>query len=154
MNRQFHNKRRWFTVTDKQSGVGKLFDWSKKVLLVTKNFSFTTGCPLRPSHFILKLHFFLQKKSNYVTFWKIVCVTVCLFVCVCLGCSCFFSYYRGKDLPLSKFWGISPTPLTPISPALQYLSTKRSSRWVSTAAKWQRFLILQLGLSVANFACK
>ena len=141
MNRQFHNKRRWFTVTDKQSGVGKLFDWSKKVLLVTKTFSFTTGCPLRPSHFILKLHFCLQKKSNYVTFWKIVCVT-------------FFSYYRGKDLPLSKFWGISPTPLTPISPALQYLSTKRSSRWVSTAAKWQRFLILQLGLSVDNFACK
>ena len=28
MNRQFHNKRQPLTVTDKQAGVGKLFNWS------------------------------------------------------------------------------------------------------------------------------
>ena len=31
MNWQFHNKRSSLTVTDKQAGVGKLFDWSKNV---------------------------------------------------------------------------------------------------------------------------
>ena len=30
MNRQFHNKRPSLMVTDKQAGVGKLFDGSKK----------------------------------------------------------------------------------------------------------------------------
>ena len=29
MNRQFHNKRQSLTVTDKYTGIGKLFDWSK-----------------------------------------------------------------------------------------------------------------------------
>ena len=31
MNRKFHNKRKSLTVTDKQAGVGKLFDRSKKI---------------------------------------------------------------------------------------------------------------------------
>ena len=31
MNRQFHNKQESLTVTDKQAGVGKLFDLSKKI---------------------------------------------------------------------------------------------------------------------------
>ena len=31
MNRQFHNKKQSLTVTDKQAGVGRLFDWSKNL---------------------------------------------------------------------------------------------------------------------------
>ena len=30
MSRQLHNKLQSLTVTDKQAGVGRLFDWSKK----------------------------------------------------------------------------------------------------------------------------
>ena len=29
MNQQFHNKHQTLTVTNKQAGVGQLFDWSK-----------------------------------------------------------------------------------------------------------------------------
>ena len=31
MNRQFHNKRQSLTVIDKQTGMDRLFDWSKKI---------------------------------------------------------------------------------------------------------------------------
>ena len=34
MNQQFHDKRQSLTVTNKQAGVGKLFDWSKKFYLL------------------------------------------------------------------------------------------------------------------------
>ena len=39
MNQQFHNKQQSLTITDKQAGVGKIFDWSiKKKIKYTKSY--------------------------------------------------------------------------------------------------------------------